>query len=123
MFPETTDAHWLHESLRPDPATTSDCAAGHVHVKPRRGDALLFYSMPPGTEKLDWEPEVDPFSMHTGCPPLEGLKWTATFWVHPHAFRLETYSAEFKEPMPDPATCGNFHERCIVWASARPPLI
>ena len=35
------------------------------------GDALLFYSLQPGLEQ-------DAASMHTGCPVLNGTKWTAT---------------------------------------------
>jgi hypothetical protein len=59
-------------------------ARRHVYAAPRRGDALLFYSLPPSTEAHPDAPgEVDEFSMHTGCPPEEGLKWTATFWARP----------------------------------------
>jgi hypothetical protein len=40
-------------------------------VKPRQGDALLFYSQTPnGT--------LDTLSLHSGCPVIHGNKWSAT---------------------------------------------
>lgn len=37
------------------------------------GDALLFYNLSPDSSQ-------DTASMHTGCPVLQGVKWTATKW-------------------------------------------
>jgi prolyl 4-hydroxylase len=31
----------------------------------------------------------DPASMHTGCPVLSGVKWTATKWIHTAPFHPE----------------------------------
>jgi len=46
----------------------------HFSVKPKRGDALLFYSqLPDGT--------LDERSLHGGCPVLSGEKWAANVWV------------------------------------------
>lgn len=80
-FPKTTDAHWADATQKA--AATADgpfsaCAEGHVAVKPRKGDALLFYSMHPNGV------DTDPMAMHTGCPITEewSRKWTATFWIH-----------------------------------------
>ena len=43
-------------------------------VKPRKGDALLFYSAHPnGT--------ADAQALHGGCPVVRGEKWVATLWV------------------------------------------
>lgn len=42
------------------------------------GDALLFYSLKPDSSQ-------DAASMHTGCPVLQGRKWTATKWSVHHA--------------------------------------
>ena len=40
-------------------------------MKPRQGDALLFYSQTPnGT--------LDTLSLHSGCPVIHGNKWSAT---------------------------------------------
>ena len=52
----------------------SECARGKLHVKPRRGDALLFWS----TSLEGWE---DDKSLHGGCPVTRGEKWTATKWM------------------------------------------
>ncbi|KAH9305078.1 hypothetical protein KI387_009482, partial [Taxus chinensis] len=45
-----------------------------VCVKPKKGDAVLFWSM-----GLDGS--VDPKSIHGGCEVLEGVKWSATKWM------------------------------------------
>ncbi|TDH70673.1 hypothetical protein CCR75_002910 [Bremia lactucae] len=41
---------------------------------PLKGSAVLFYSQKPNGE-------VDPMSLHGGCPVLEGTKWGANLWV------------------------------------------
>jgi prolyl 4-hydroxylase len=41
---------------------------------PRKGHALLFYSQKPNGE-------LDPMSLHGGCPVLDGTKWGANLWV------------------------------------------
>lgn len=57
-----------------------------------------------------------------GCPPAEGeLKWTATFWVHPHPFRPESYAERDVPPLLDPGDCSNYHEKCEAWARASRP--
>ena len=43
-------------------------------VKPKKGDALLFYSLKPSGQ-------VDPKSLHAGCPVISGDKWSATKWL------------------------------------------
>lgn len=45
-----------------------------LKVKPRQGDALLFYSMyPNGT--------FDKTALHGSCPVIKGEKWVATKWI------------------------------------------
>ncbi|XP_039040275.1 probable prolyl 4-hydroxylase 4, partial [Hibiscus syriacus] len=44
-------------------------------LKPKRGDALLFFSLYPNAIP-------DPSSLHAGCPVIEGEKWSATKWIH-----------------------------------------
>mmetsp|Transcript_11267 Transcript_11267/g.20381 ORF Transcript_11267/g.20381 Transcript_11267/m.20381 type:complete len:393 (-) Transcript_11267:2450-3628(-) len=61
----------------------SDCAKGHVAFKPRRGDALLFFDKTP-----DYITSDD-YSMHTGCPVIQGVKWDAVKWIHGSPFRPE----------------------------------
>ncbi|KAK1682419.1 hypothetical protein QYE76_043267 [Lolium multiflorum] len=43
-------------------------------VKPNKGDAVLFWSM-----GLDGNTDLS--SLHSGCPVLEGEKWSATKWM------------------------------------------
>ena len=67
----------LRESLF-EPGTWQDEMVGHCYtklaVRPRKGDALLFYS-----QRADGT--IDPLSKHGGCPVLEGTKWAANVWV------------------------------------------
>ncbi|XP_024543927.1 probable prolyl 4-hydroxylase 9 [Selaginella moellendorffii] len=45
-----------------------------LKVKPKQGDALLFYSMfPNGT--------FDKTALHGSCPVIKGEKWVATKWI------------------------------------------
>ena len=48
-------------------------------VKPRKGDAVLFYTMTPdGTE--------DGNSIHGSCEVVAGEKWSATIWIRTGKF-------------------------------------
>lgn len=49
------------------------CNTG-IKVKPRAGDALLFWSQNPDTS-------VDKHSLHGGCPVIAGNKFVATKWI------------------------------------------
>uniref|UniRef100_A0A7N0RBR7 Fe2OG dioxygenase domain-containing protein n=1 Tax=Kalanchoe fedtschenkoi TaxID=63787 RepID=A0A7N0RBR7_KALFE len=60
-------------------AGTGECSCGGktvkgVSVKPKKGDAVLFWSM-----GLDGQ--SDPNSLHGGCEVLSGVKWSATKWM------------------------------------------
>ena len=72
-------------------------------VKPKKGDALLFYDMDP---QCVYE---DRFSLHEGCPVLEGIKWSATIWMHQQHFRGHEYSSE-------PTPCEDTNDSCASWA-------
>ncbi|KAF3792663.1 putative prolyl 4-hydroxylase 3 [Nymphaea thermarum] len=52
----------------------SDCAKAGISVRPRMGDALLFWSMHP-------DASLDSLSLHGGCPVIQGDKWSATKWM------------------------------------------
>jgi hypothetical protein len=54
---------------------------GSVAFKPRRGDALLFWSANPDGKT------IDPSSTHEGCAVESGAKWTTTIWIHTQPFR------------------------------------
>eukprot|EP01062_Namystynia_karyoxenos_P046764 TRINITY_DN35130_c0_g1_i1.p1 TRINITY_DN35130_c0_g1~~TRINITY_DN35130_c0_g1_i1.p1 ORF type:complete len:486 (+),score=127.79 TRINITY_DN35130_c0_g1_i1:60-1517(+) len=52
------------------------CSAesGAMRVAPRRGDALLFFSMEPSGQR------VSPLSLHGSCPVAAGEKWVSQQW-------------------------------------------
>jgi hypothetical protein len=54
------------------PARPAACARNGLGVRPRRGDALLFFSLKPDGATQD------PASLHAGCPVVRGTKWIAT---------------------------------------------
>jgi prolyl 4-hydroxylase len=57
----------------------SECGKKGLSVKPKMGDALLFWSMKPdGT--------LDPSSLHRGCPVISGNKWSSTKWMRVHEY-------------------------------------
>ncbi|QHO40354.1 putative prolyl 4-hydroxylase [Arachis hypogaea] len=59
----------------------SDCGKKGLSIKPKRGDALLFWSMRP-------DATLDPSSLHGGCPVIKGNKWSSTKWM-----RVSEYKA------------------------------
>ncbi|KAF5455719.1 hypothetical protein F2P56_025267 [Juglans regia] len=71
LFPAATknfsSVPWWHE--------LSECAKEGLSVKPKMGDALLFWSMRP-------DATLDPSSLHGSCPVIRGNKWSATKWMH-----------------------------------------
>ncbi|KAG2696551.1 hypothetical protein I3843_07G061800 [Carya illinoinensis] len=59
----------------------SDCGKEGLSVKPKMGDALLFWSMKP-------DATLDPSSLHGGCPVIKGNKWSATKWLHINEYKI-----------------------------------
>ncbi|KAG9442857.1 hypothetical protein H6P81_018711 [Aristolochia fimbriata] len=59
----------------------SECAKKGLSVKPKMGDALLFWSMRP-------DASLDPSSLHGGCPVIKGNKWSSTKWMHISEYRI-----------------------------------
>ncbi|KAH6799888.1 2-oxoglutarate and oxygenase superfamily protein [Perilla frutescens var. hirtella] len=59
----------------------SECAKKGLPVKPRMGDALLFWSMHPDTT-------LDPSSLHGACPVIKGNKWSCTKWMHVGEYKI-----------------------------------
>ncbi|EEF52784.1 probable prolyl 4-hydroxylase 3 [Ricinus communis] len=53
----------------------SECARQGLSVKPKMGNALLFWSTRP-------DATLDPASLHGSCPVIRGNKWSATKWMH-----------------------------------------
>ena len=52
-------------------AAYSKCGQKGLSVKPKKGDALMFYNL------LE-NGRTDGTSLHQGCPVIKGDKWTAT---------------------------------------------
>ena len=99
---------WVDQSLVTSQGPLSTCAGTNVSVKPKKGDALLFYSMHPnGT--------MDSASLHTGCPVLKGVKWTATIWIHTAPFRLQSLGKDLNLPR-YPDECKDYNDMCPRWA-------
>lgn len=59
----------------------SECGRSGLSVRPRMGDALLFWSMTP-------DATVDPLSLHGSCPVIQGDKWSATKWMHVDKYNI-----------------------------------
>ena len=97
VFPQSLDRPQYSEDER------SACGRGGLSVRPRKGDAVLFYS-------LDLQQQLDTASLHGGCPVVEGVKWSATKWMHVNPFTLEGG--------PPRTGCKDYHTMCDVWAAA-----
>ncbi|PWA56204.1 Oxoglutarate/iron-dependent dioxygenase [Artemisia annua] len=82
----------------------SECASQGYAVKPKKGDALLFFSLHPNAT-------VDPLSLHGSCPVIEGEKWLATKWIHVRSFERKRVSASKNEG------CRDEHITCPEWAA------
>ncbi|KAF8406657.1 hypothetical protein HHK36_008747 [Tetracentron sinense] len=59
----------------------SECAKKGISVKPKMGDALLFWSMRP-------DASLDPSSLHGGCPVIKGNKWSSTKWMRVNEYKV-----------------------------------
>ncbi|XP_019085360.1 PREDICTED: probable prolyl 4-hydroxylase 6 [Camelina sativa] len=75
----------------------TECAKQGYAVKPRKGDALLFFS-------LHLNATTDPTSLHGSCPVIEGEKWSATRWIHVRSFGKRQ------------SGCVDENESCEIWA-------
>ncbi|KAF7129033.1 hypothetical protein RHSIM_Rhsim10G0205900 [Rhododendron simsii] len=58
----------------------SPCGKEGLSVKPKMGDALLFWSMKP-------DASLDSSSLHGGCPVIKGNKWSSTKWMRVGEFK------------------------------------
>ncbi|CAL5227680.1 g10688 [Coccomyxa viridis] len=76
IFP--LEGRYGQERLKGTGFNYKSCEGGYRY-KPRRGDALMFYSMHPnGT--------FDKHALHGGCPVIKGEKWVATKWIRDKCF-------------------------------------
>lgn len=112
-FPE--NSVWANPEMAHMQTNLSQCAQGHVSLKPRPGDALLFYTRNPDYKTEDYH------STHWACPVIKGFKWSAVAWIHGTPFRPE----ELKKPItedqinpPDAGFCEDYSEAqlCKDWS-------
>ncbi|KAE9618000.1 putative procollagen-proline 4-dioxygenase [Lupinus albus] len=73
-------------------------------VKPKKGDALLFFS-------LHLNATTDTRSLHRSCPVIEGEKWSATKWIHVGDLD-KAYENQYRKD------CDDEHENCSRWTKA-----
>ncbi|KAK3224406.1 hypothetical protein Dsin_011431 [Dipteronia sinensis] len=59
----------------------SECGKKGLSVKPKMGDALLFWSMNP-------DATLDSSSLHGGCPVIKGNKWSSTKWIRVNEYKI-----------------------------------
>ncbi|KXZ48876.1 hypothetical protein GPECTOR_25g461 [Gonium pectorale] len=89
----------------------SPCAAKMgLSIKPRKGDALLFFDMDIQGSKGDRK------ALHASCPTLKaratGMKWTATKWIH-----NKVYMGKY-DPMRMAAKCEDAASDCASRVAA-----
>ncbi|KAG8477265.1 hypothetical protein CXB51_030941 [Gossypium anomalum] len=89
---------------QPKDNSWSDCAKNGYAVKPRKGDALLFFS-------LHLDATTDSDSLHGSCPVIKGEKWSATKWIHVRSFDTAKRQSVNRD-------CVDENENCATWASA-----
>ncbi|KAJ0249661.1 Prolyl 4-hydroxylase 2 [Hirschfeldia incana] len=98
VFPNAVESSRRKLSVNKD--DLSDCAKKGIAVKPRKGDALLFFN-------LHEDATPDTLSLHGGCPVIEGEKWSATKWIHVDSFdKIVTHDGN----------CTDVNESCERWA-------
>ncbi|XP_072980210.1 probable prolyl 4-hydroxylase 4 [Typha angustifolia] len=100
VFPSAEESSRHRKHAKDD--TLSECGQHGIAVKPRKGDALLFFSLHP-------DATTDPKSLHAGCPVIEGEKWSATKWIR---------VASFDKVYQSPGNCTDNNESCARWAAA-----
>jgi len=109
-FPHST---WIDKDIQTAGKNFSDCTEGGVAVKPKRGDALLFWGLKPNLRHLDYP------SMHTGCPVIKGVKWSATKWIHTQPLQgnlMSRLAAAAKARAERQPPCQNNEPECEEWA-------
>lgn len=99
VFPLAKD--FTDTGLHDKDTTLSECAQKGIAVKPRKGDALLFFNLRP-------DAATDPLSLHGGCTVIKGEKWTATKWIR---------VASFDKVYHMPGNCSDNNDSCVRWAA------
>lgn len=100
VFPLAKE-HTKKGSHRKD-ATLSECAKNGIAVKPRKGDALLFFNLRP-------DAVTDPSSLHGGCAVIKSEEWFATKWI-----RVASFNKAYHAPG---GNCTDGNDSCGRWAA------
>lgn len=82
----------------------SECAKTGYAVKPKKGDAMLFFSLHP-----DATPDTK--SLHRSCPVIEGEKWSATKWIH-----VRPFASVVKLRPSETGDCVDENVHCFAWS-------
>lgn len=64
-------------------ADLRNCMEGEFKVKPKQGDAVLFWDITP-------DGSIDPRAMHGACPVIRGEKWSMAKWIRDKPFPYRT---------------------------------
>lgn len=96
----------------------SECAMQGLAAKPRRGDAVVFWS-------LTTAGMLNKGALHGGCPVIKGEKVCATKWYHVARYAMPYEKAEKVEHVqfrpdrpPAPPGCKDAEFSCIGWADS-----
>eukprot|EP01025_Chloroclados_australasicus_P058590 TRINITY_DN7375_c0_g1_i4.p1 TRINITY_DN7375_c0_g1~~TRINITY_DN7375_c0_g1_i4.p1 ORF type:complete len:155 (+),score=10.42 TRINITY_DN7375_c0_g1_i4:126-590(+) len=96
----------------------SECAMKGLAVKPRKGDAAVFWS-------LTTAGELNKGALHGSCPVIRGEKWSATKWYHVAHYAMGREKRQRVEhqvfvppPPPAPAGCQDDQYECKDWAAS-----
>jgi len=103
VFPSAQSAGQYDSSMQR--GKLSRCAQRGVAYHPRRGDAVLFWSLKP-------DGNLDPSSLHGSCPVIRGTKYSATKWMHVGGFGMYAPNAKRSH------SCENENALCEQWARA-----
>jgi hypothetical protein len=64
-----------------DKEDLEECQSKDYKYKPRKGDAILFFSLNPDLS-------INPRALHGACPVADGgEKWVVTKWLHDKALK------------------------------------
>ncbi|XP_076924559.1 putative prolyl 4-hydroxylase 7 [Bidens hawaiensis] len=100
VFPDSE----IKESQPKTSEDWSECAKKGYAVKPKKGDALLFFSLHPNAT-------TDVLSLHGSCPVIEGEKWSATKWIH-----VRNFDEAFNKSDNKSDDCKDENINCPTWA-------
>ena len=98
----------------------SECARHHLAARPRKGDAILFHSIQPSGA-------LERRSLHTACPVIKGIKWSAAKWIHVGRYSdgSDDERPELIEQTVNPVPgskgrdrCDDLNELCPEWAKS-----